>query len=98
MEDLQMGIQIKLAHSSNPDIDGGYWDEPVDTGKPVFVAVMDVPEASRIAREYIDRNHLGGGNWVGGQMFLMLGNKKKEFGRISFNGRAWDLSGKEIKT
>lgn len=92
-----MGIQIKLSHASNPDIDGGYWDEPIDSGKPQFVSVTDTIEATRIARAYIDRNRLGGGNWTGGQLFLALGNKRKEFGRVSFNGRAWDLSGKEIK-
>ena len=91
-----MGMQIRLAHAANPDIDGGYWDQPKESGKPLLVAVADVNEASKVAREYIERNGLGGGNWTGGQLFLTLGNKRKEFGRISYNGRAWDLRGKAI--
>jgi hypothetical protein len=59
--------------------------------------VADINEASKVARKYIERNGLGGGNWTGGQLFLVLGNKRKEFGRVSYNGRAWDLRGGEIK-
>ena len=89
-------ILVTLSHSPNPDIDGGYWDMPVDPRTPQTVSVTDVNEASKVAREYIERNGLGGGNWTGGQLFLALGNKRKEFGRISFNGRVWDLRGEEI--
>ncbi len=27
------GLTVQLSHASNPDIMGGYWQEPMDSGK-----------------------------------------------------------------
>ena len=57
-------------------------------------AVKSINHASIEAREWIESHGLGGGNWIGGQVVDESG---KTIARISYNGRAWDLSGKEIK-
>lgn len=56
----------------------------------------DVKEAETIdelrvaVRDYIERNHLGAGNWDGGQVFL----KGKQVGYISYNGSYWEKGSK----
>lgn len=85
-------MNVQLSHAANPDI-GGYWDCPLDSGAAKLVTVASVDEASKVCRAYIDRNGLGGGNWVGGDVF----SDGEQVARISYNGRAWDMSGNEIK-
>jgi hypothetical protein len=48
--------------------------------------VGTLEEASQECREYIKVNDLGGGNWVGGQVFDEQGN---QIAAISYNGRIW---------
>ena len=91
-----MPILVKLSHARNPDIDGGYWQQPIDDGTTVWKAVTDIPEASQVVRAYIDRNGLGSGNFTGGQVVHAIQGKHKPFARISYNGRAWDLNGKAL--
>lgn len=84
---------VTLSHAKNPDIPGGYWEQmPRDPSARAPVA--SIAEAARKAREYIERNHLGGGNWTGGDVHDAAGAK---VARISFNGRAWGPAGEEIK-
>lgn len=80
-----IGLTVTLSHASNPDVDGGYWDEPVDPPTPKHVLVSSLARAQEVARAYIERNGLGGGNWTGGTLML----DGKAIGHISYNGRAW---------
>jgi len=86
--------RVRLAHTPNPDIrdNGGYWSAMRRQKSPLFRLVASLAEASRTCREYIEQNDLGGGNWTGGQ--VCLGNV--EIGRVSYNGRVWDVNGREI--
>jgi hypothetical protein len=80
---------IHLAAEGNPD-----FDEPRNIGVPPrIVAVETMADASAAAREYIKAHNLGGGNWIGGEIRDLAGN---EVARVSYNGRIWDLQGKEI--
>jgi len=79
----QSKCYVELAHEPNPDLDYGYWDAPVDPGDPKWVAVKDLDEASSVARRYITRNQLGGGNWAGGR--VKCGGKI--VARVAYNGR-----------
>jgi hypothetical protein len=80
-----MGMIVKLSHGPNPDImSGGYWSQPVDHGVQE-IEVEDFAEASRVCREYIERNNLGGGNWDGGQVM----QDGMQVAKVSYNGRIW---------
>lgn len=82
---------VTLSHAKNPDIIGGYWNVlPTEGRKKVQVETLQ--EASRLCREYIDRNDLGSGNWTGGNVYK--GRKKVAY--VSYNGRIWALDGSEI--
>jgi hypothetical protein len=84
-------MNVKLSHRRNPDISGGYWHgKPLD-GKRI-VPVESLAEASGVCLGYIDRNDLGFGNWTGGQ----VSDGKKQVAIVSYNGRIWDMDGKEI--
>ncbi len=85
-------LTVILAHASNPDIDGGYWSAPVDGKKKQSVPVPSLAEASKQCRDFIDRNGLGSGNWIGGEVF----DGKKHIANISFNGRVWGIDGNEL--
>lgn len=82
--------KLTLSHAKNPDIAGGYWDEPIDGRAKVDVATMQ--EAAQVCRAYIDRNGLGAGNWTGGKLY----QGKKQVARVSYNGRVWAMDGTEI--
>lgn len=88
-----MPYRVKLSHCPNPDLPYGYWDglDP-DRARPRMVDAADLAEASRLCRAYIEENNLGGGNWSGGDVLL----RGKRVARVSYNGRVWDMSGKEI--
>lgn len=78
---------VTLSHEYNPDLEdkGGYWSDPVDPKEPREVAVNSLQEASKVCRDYIERNQLGSGNWTGG----MVSEDGKQVARISYNGRIW---------
>jgi len=85
-------LEVRLSHASNPDIDGGYWQEGNSSARKHFVSVATLRDASNACRAYIEKNGLGGGNWTGGQ--VIQGNK--DIARISYNGRIWDMNDNEI--
>jgi hypothetical protein len=86
---------VKLGHRKNPDLPGGYWQPPVDSGRTIKVPVETLADASRAVREYITRNGLGGGNFRTAPVIDERGRKVAE---ASFNGRIWDLDGKPVET
>ena len=77
--------RVLLANRGNPD-HGQDPDAPV-YGTPAdhFISADSLEQAAVKVREYIDENDLGGGNWVGGDVFL----RGQRQGRISYNGRFW---------
>ena len=85
-------LTVKLSHRSNPDIAGGYWNEPEESGKTQNVPVGSFAEASKVCSAFIRRNQLGGGNWTGGNIY----EGRKKIARVSFNGRVWDNDDNEI--
>lgn len=81
-----MKLKVTLSHTSNPDVRGGYWEPTVDSRRKQVVEVNSIEEAASTCRQYIERNHLGGGNWNGGKVTDEAG---KHVADISYNGRAW---------
>lgn len=86
-------MKVKLSHASNPDIPG-YWEPPIDSGRPRWVSVETFRQASEVCREFIERNGLGGGNWMGGEV---RDKDDKPIAYVSYNGRVWEWEGKMTK-
>jgi hypothetical protein len=67
--------------------------------KTKAISVATYAEASKAVRDYIDANDLGAGcgshleAFTGGKIESELGGV---LGRVSYNGRVWDLDGREI--
>ncbi len=76
-------MKVKLSHARNPDVRGGYWSDPAESGKARFVEVDSWVRASAVCREYIERNGLGAGNWTGGKVF----DGKAVVAVVSYNGK-----------
>lgn len=91
-------LLVQLSHEANPDIKHGYWQDPTESGKPVYVPVTDITHASATCRQFIERNGLGGGNWTGGAVFMAgeKGDREQQIANISYNGRAWGMAGNEL--
>lgn len=85
-------MNVITKHCRNPDIIGGYWQPPVNTGRAIPVHIENLDHASNICREYIERNGLGGGNWSGGDVY----DNGKAIAYVSFNGRTWPPREKNV--
>jgi hypothetical protein len=88
-------MNVTLSHRRNPDIVGGYWQDPVESGRARKIACASLADASRICRDYIGRNGLGGGNWTGGKITDTSG--KGTLGQVAYNGCIFGNDGKEIQ-
>jgi len=85
-------LTIKLSSCGNPDFPGQkITDRPAPT---LILKIRDLKDASKKCRSYIENWNLGGGNWVGGQIF----SGSKQIAQVSYNGRVWDLNDSEIET
>lgn len=80
-------ITVTLKHARNPDVQGGYWQPPVDPAKAQYVRVACIADASKACVDYIARNNLGGGNWTGGD--IKSETTGKIIGNVSYNGKVW---------
>lgn len=87
-----MKSTVRLAHAPNPDIAGGYWAGKSEGQKRMDVPVDSLDQAAARCRAYCEELDLGGGNWAGGAIF----EHGVQIARVSYNGRVWDLQGKEI--
>ena len=56
------------------------------------ISVFSLTEASQVTQRYIDEWNLGGGNFSFGQVW----KGTKQIAKVSYNGRIWDMDGKEI--
>ena len=77
-------MTVKLSSCGNPDFGQSPY-VPLSQERTVEVETLE--EASRECRRYIEDNHLGGGNWNGGQ----AKQGKKVVAQISYNGRIWPI-------
>lgn len=84
-------LSVELSAQSNPDFDR-YSHEGSINIKPKKVKVKSIDEAISKVRNFINDNDLGGGNFTGGALY----DGDKKIGRISYNGRVWDLDDNEM--
>lgn len=85
-------FSVKLSNVGNPDHRQDPRRALPDTTCG-WAHVDTLAEASQICRTYIAFYDLGGGNWSGGEITNADG---LVIGRVSYNGRVWDLNGKEL--
>lgn len=85
---------LKVILKSSPNPDFGQTRAPA---RPRMVTVATLGEARAACVKYRDDNHLGGGNWAGGQIFDEREPKKQVY-YISYNGRIWEpgMGGTEV--
>jgi hypothetical protein len=74
-------MTVKLRSVGNPD-----YGQTAPQSEPKVAQVMSFVHASRVCREYIEANGLGGGNWDGGYVYSHDGD---QIAYISYNGRIW---------
>jgi hypothetical protein len=84
---MQDEYTIHLSAPGNPD-----HRQYAPIAAPMRVTASKLSEIIAICRRYIEENELGGGNWP----MPTVNKNGKPFARVSYNGRCWDLSGKEI--
>ena len=79
---------IRLRSVGNPDL-GQY--APLST--LMTANCGSLANIVSVCRDYIAANNLGAGNWPE----PIVKKNGKPFCNVSYNGRCWDLDGKEIK-
>lgn len=85
-------MKVALEAKPNPDFQPNTHNGRISI-KRYIREVSSLREASEVCQRFIKKNDLGGGNWTGGQVY----DQGKQIAEISYNGRAWDTEGKEIK-
>jgi hypothetical protein len=88
MEDLE----VELGAEPNPDNSYKSHSGSVKI-KTHKVKVKSLTEAQNKVREFIEKNDLGAGNFTGGDLF----SHGKKIGRVSYNGRVWNLKDEPMK-
>jgi len=81
---------VKMSSVGNPDFNQ---NPRKPMSPPAEKRAYDLTDASLLCMDYINYWDLGGGNWTGGKVF----KDGKQIARVSYNGRVWDMQGKEIK-
>ena len=87
-------MEVELRSCGNPDYNQDPFRKAPDAESNMKVKVDSLEDAVRECMEFIGRNDLGSGNWVGGKVY----EGKKLIAKIAYNGRVWDAtdSSKEI--
>ena len=84
-------LSVELSAKPNPDFDRYSHEGSIEI-KPKKVKVKSIEEAVSKVRSFINDKDLGAGNFTGGALYD--GNTK--IGRISYNGRVWDIDGNQM--
>lgn len=82
------GLVVYLGSCGNPDF-GQDPNHPLyGAEKNRLALVKSLEDASRLCREFITKNELGGGNWTGGHVFNAVSGEALAL--VSYNGRIWE--------
>jgi len=84
-------LSVEISAEPNPDYDKNTHNGSINI-KPKKVKINSLQEASTIVRKFINDNDLGGGNFTGGNIY----SDNKIVGRVSYNGRIWDVNNNEM--
>ena len=88
MEDLE--VELGAEPNPNHSLRSHEGSVKIKTHK---VKVKSLSEAQNEVRGFIEENDLGAGNFTGGDLF----SHGKKIGRVSYNGRLWNLKDEPMK-
>lgn len=89
---MRSPFKVRLTSVGNPD-HGQNPNRPVFGVPTRTAAAKSYKHASELCRQYIELHDLGMGNWTGGAITDQTG---QQVAKVSYNGRIWDMDGKEI--
>ncbi len=78
-------MKVFLANRGNIDFGQDPNKSIYGTWSDYHQEVKDEQEASEVCRKYIEKENIGGGAWVGGQIF----KDGEMIAYVSYNGRIW---------
>ena len=84
-----MGYKVQLASAGNPDM-GQAAGRALPGVRGRWVRVDTFEAASKVCRDFITANGLGGGNWSGGKI---VDDRGAHVADVSFNGAVWPPGG-----
>ena len=85
-------LEVELGAEPNPNHSLKSHEGSVKI-KTYRLKVKSLSEAQNKVREFIEKNDLGSGNFTGGDLF----SHGKKIGRVSYNGRVWNLKDESMK-
>jgi len=87
---MKAKFSVLLSAHGNPD----HYESPYEEVAPNEVKhCTSIDECRKAVLDYIEKHDLGGGNWTGGDVYSC----GEMVGRISYNGRFWDLDSEYCK-
>jgi hypothetical protein len=90
--EMQEDLEVELGAEPNPSHSSKSHEGSVKI-KTHRVKVKSLSEAQNEVRGFIEENDLGAGNFTGGDLF----SHGKKIGRVSYNGRLWNLKDEPMK-
>lgn len=81
---LKDALVFVVAACGNPDYNQDP-DKPMYGTQPEILAAPTFDGVVRGCRSFIDQHNLGGGNWVGGQIYY----RGEPIAHVAYNGRIW---------
>jgi hypothetical protein len=91
-EEMSDAYEVELEAVPNSDYDQ-YSHRASSRVKKTKKSVKSIEEAVKIAKNFIDENDLGGGNFLPAKIY----KNGKHIGFISYNGRVWNNDQSEMK-
>jgi hypothetical protein len=85
-------LEVELEAIPNPNFSRNSHEGSVKIKKHK-IKVKSLIDAKDKVLDFIDENDLGSGNFMGANIF----SNGKKIGRVSYNGRLWDLKDEEMK-
>jgi hypothetical protein len=90
--EMKEDLEVELGAEPNPSHSSRSHEGSVKI-KTHRVKVKSLSEAQNEVRGFIEENDLGAGNFTGGDLF----SHGKKIGRVSYNGRLWNLKDEPMK-
>jgi hypothetical protein len=90
--EIKEDLEVEIGAEPNPSHSSRSHEGSVKI-KTYRVKVKSLSEAQNEVRGFIEENDLGSGNFNGGDLF----SHGKKIGRVSYNGRVWNLKDEPMK-
>jgi hypothetical protein len=88
-------MKLKLHHVPGLRIVRGYHQPPIDP-QQITISVDSAADASRVYREWIERNHLKSGNFAMASGLLYADESHDPVARVWNNGNVFSMAGDKL--